>query len=381
MVKEKTTDKRFSNGGYNPELMDNTGQLTNWILEKDVEAVMEVSEAFYDGPFLCFRGSLKLNSEAAFTEIYRRAKGYGLTPFLARDKEGVILKFTVARAGTAPARIGLHLGLFLATVISTLIAGAVFVEEIPAARLLADPLLLIRGIPFSFTLLTILGLHELGHYVLSRRYGLPASLPFFIPAPTILGTLGAVIISRSPFTSRKSLFDVAIAGPLASFVLSIAAIIIGLQSSRLVEAVISEGSIGIGSSLLFSGLAYLRFSHIPEGYTFTIGSMAFAGWVGLLVTAINLFPLSQLDGGHITYALFGRKHRLITRVTLVVMFLLGVVFWPGWLVWVVLILLMGTRHAPPLDDLTPLDPARRRLGWVAFLILLLCFVPIPLQIL
>ncbi len=361
--------------------MNDTGQLTNWILEKDVEEVMEVSEAFYDGPFLCFRGRLKMDSEEAFAEVYRRAKNHGLSPFLSRDKEGVILKFTVTRAKTAPPRRGLHLGLFLATVISTLIAGAVFVEEISPARLLAHPGLLTRGVPFSFTLLIILGLHELGHYLVSRRYGLPASLPFFIPAPTILGTLGAVIISRSPFSSRKSLFDVAIAGPLASFILSVTAIAIGLQSSQLVKAAAGKGSIGVGSSLLFSGLAYLHFGLIPEGYTFTISSIAFAGWVGLLVTAINLFPLSQLDGGHITYALFGGKHRLITKVALVIMFLMGIVFWQGWLIWVFLILLMGTRHAPPLDDLTPLDPARRRLGWGAFIILVLCFVPIPMQVL
>ena len=359
--------------------MDNSGQLTNWILEKDVEEVMMVSEAFYDGPFLCFRGELKMDSEEAFAEIYRRAQHHGLTPFLSRDKEGIILKFTVRRAKKSPARTGLHLGLFLATVISTLIAGAVFLEDIPAARLLAHPGLLIRGVPFSFTLLVILGLHELGHYFTSRHYGQPASLPYFIPAPTILGTLGAVIVSRAPFASRKSLFDVAIAGPIASFILSVIAIIIGLQSAQLVKPAIIKGSIGIGSSLLFSALASLRFPHIPEGYTFTVGSVAFAGWVGLLVTAINLFPLSQLDGGHIAYALFGRKHRMITRAALVVMFLMGIVFWPGWLIWVFLILLMGTRHAPPLNDLTPLNPARRRLGWGAFLILALCFVPIPMQ--
>jgi membrane-associated protease RseP (regulator of RpoE activity) len=359
--------------------MSNPGQLTNWMLEKDVEEVMDVSEAFYDGPFLCFRGSLKMGSEDAFAVIHRRAKDHGLVPYLSREREGVILKFTVRRAKKSSPRIGLHLGLFLATVLSTLIAGAVFVEEIAPARLLAHPLLLARGVPFSFTLLIILGLHELGHYAVSRRYGLPASLPFFIPAPTILGTLGAVIVSRSPFTSRKSLFDVAVAGPLASFILSIIAVVIGLSGARLVQPVMSRGSIGIGSSLLFSGLAYLRFGHIPEGYTFTVGSMAFAGWVGLLVTAINLFPLSQLDGGHITYALFGTKHRTITRAALAVMFLMGVIFWPGWLIWVFLILMMGTRHAPPLDDLTPLDPARRLLGWAAYAILILCFVPVPMQ--
>ncbi len=250
--------------------------------------------------------------------------------------------------------------------------------------LLAHPLLILKGIPFSFTLLIILGLHEFSHYFVSKKHGIRTSLPYFIPFPNILGTMGAVIITRSPFPNRKSLFDVGIAGPLASFVLSIGAILLGFNEMTLVPAahylLRPEPGLYLGDSLLTTALFGLRYHQIPVGYEIFLGPLGFAGWVGLFVTALNLLPMGQLDGGHISYALFGRRHKLITGLVMILLVAFGLLFSsPIWLFIALLIVILGRRHAPPLDDITPLNPARVWLAVFAFLILVSCFIPVPIR--
>lgn len=351
---------------------------SEWALFHNVSEIMEVRSWGYEGPYLCFRGPLKMPAEEASRSITLKIKEYGLVPFLQSDAGGVVLKFVPARKEKHKTRPGLHIALFLITVVTTLFAW-VWINDNSLKDIIAHPGVLAKGIPFSFTLLVILGLHELSHYAVSKKYGLTVSLPYFIPFPNILGTMGAIIVSRSPFHDRKSLFDVGIAGPLASFFLSIIALIVGLQSSEIIRPVITSKTFLIGGSLLYNFICRLHFPNIPYGYTYSITPMMFAGWVGIFVTALNLIPMGQLDGGHISYALFGRRHGLITKVAMVVLLLIGIYYRSHlWIIIVLLITLLGHRHMPPLNDITPLNPGRIVLAGFAFLILVLCFIPVPI---
>jgi len=264
-----------------------------------------------------------------------------------------------------------NLLLFGLTVITTLFAGAVQsggnpFKDIASLRL---------GIPFSFTLLSILLFHEIAHYVAARVHGTASTLPYFIPAPTFLGTFGAIIRMKSPLADRKALIDVGIAGPLASFVFSIAAVSIGLFQSPIVSSV-PEGSLHLGNSIIFSGMVRLINGHIPEGYDIVLNPVAFAGWIGFFVTAMNLIPVAQLDGGHIAYALLGEKHVLAARVVILILLAFGFL-WLGWFVWVVLITGFGLKHPAPSDDISPVNRGRKLLGILAFGILIITFVPAP----
>ena len=357
--------------------MDNFKSL-DWRLYNDVSGIMNIRSWGYEGSFLCFHGRLKIPSAEAFRLILARAQGYDLLPFLESERGDVLLKLTPSRIKKRKDKPLIHLALFLITVASTLIAWA-WVDEYSLKEIISCPGVLLNGIPFSVSLLVILGLHELSHYAVSRRYGIKVSLPYFIPFPNILGTMGAVIVGRSPFPDRKSLFDVGIAGPLASFILSLIVLAIGLQSSQIIRPVFTSRTILIGSSFLYDLICRLKFPHVPYGYTYSITPMMFAGWVGLFVTALNLLPMGQLDGGHISYAIFGRKHTMITKWMMGVLAVFGLLFSsPFWIFIAVLIAILGTRHNPPLDDVTPLNPARVCLAVVAFLILVSCFIPVPI---
>ncbi len=267
-----------------------------------------------------------------------------------------------------------NLVLFLATIGTTLLAGALQRGVNPFKH----PQKLYLGIPFSFTILVILGVHELGHYFMSKKYKVKATLPYFIPVPPphILGTFGAIIKMRSPLPNRKSLFDIGIAGPLSGFMVALLAVIIGLNLSEIVEVPLGKEGLFVGSSLLFSFLTKLIVPSPPEGYSILLHPVAFAGWIGFLVTAINLFPIGQFDGGHIAYSLFGKKHKVIAKITFFFFLFLGF-FWIGWFLWAVLFLFFGLGHPSPLDDVTLLDKKRKKLGLIALLILILSFVPVP----
>ncbi len=345
---------------------------------------MEIASWYHDGPAVCFRGTLKTEPAAASRLMTARAREHGLRAFLQRDGEGAVFRFIPIGKSRREGRKGVHLLLFIATLFSTLLVGALM-SGLEPHDVLSRPLLILRGVPFSFTLLVILGFHEFSHYFVSRRYGIRTSLPYFIPFPNILGTMGAVIISRSPFTDRKSLFDIGIAGPLASFLLSVGAIFLGFSEISLVRTnlhLLRPGpELYLGDSLLTTAIYSLRYHAIPPGFTVSLGPISFAGWVGLFVTALNLLPMGQLDGGHISYALFGRRHELITKVVIILLALFGLLFSsPFWIFIAVLVAVLSPRHAPPLDDITPLNPGRVILGIIAFLILVLCFIPVPLRI-
>jgi membrane-associated protease RseP (regulator of RpoE activity) len=270
-----------------------------------------------------------------------------------------------------------HIVLFVLTFITTSMAGAFQVGADP----LSDPASIRAGFPFSVTLLSILLIHELGHYFLSKVHGVRATLPYFIPAPPILiGTFGAFIRMKSPPSSRRALFDVGAAGPWAGVIVAIPAVIIGLRLSEVRPLALHEGGLVLGDSFLFSFLTRLVLGTTPENATIMLHPVALAGWFGLFVTFLNLLPVGQLDGGHVTYALFGHGHRLVSRLFTIVIAVLGFLGWQGWFLWVVLLMLIGIDHPPTSDVRTPLDGRRRLAAWMTVGLFIVTFMAEPLVV-
>jgi membrane-associated protease RseP (regulator of RpoE activity) len=266
-----------------------------------------------------------------------------------------------------------HLVLFLATVLTTLVAGALQQGINP----LQSPGSLWRGIPFSLTLLMILGAHEFGHYFISRKHRIEVSLPYFIPAPSFIGTFGAFIRMKSPIMDRRILLDIGVAGPLAGMVVAVPALLVGLSLSQTVPATVA-GGIKLGSSLLFSFLAWIIQGPIPENRDLVLHPIAFSGWIGLLVTSLNLLPVGQLDGGHVAYAVLGPRQHVVAMVVVGFLLVLGLTGWVGWLVWVAILFVMGIHHPPVVYDWIPLDRKRRVIGWGTLGLFVATFTPVPL---
>jgi len=280
----------------------------------------------------------------------------------------------VSRARRVPV---VHIVLFVLTFITTSLAGAFQAGADP----LTDFGSIRAGFPFSVTLLSILLIHEMGHYVLSRLHGVRATLPYFIPGlPFFVGTFGAFIRMKSPPPSRRALFDVGAAGPWAGLLVAIPAVLLGLRLSEVRPQPSSDGGMLLGESLLFSLLSRLAIGPTAESATIILHPIAFAGWFGLFVTFLNLLPVGQLDGGHVAYALFGRWHRVISRLFVGVIAVLGVGGWEGWLLWVILLLMIGVDHPPTLDSTTPLDRPRRVGGWLTVVAFFLTFMPEPIKL-
>ena len=267
----------------------------------------------------------------------------------------------------------LNLALYVLTFLSTWFVGAYMNGNV------------VLGLAYAGTIMAILTAHEMGHYLMSRKHHVPATLPFFIPFPfpwlNPFGTLGAIIRMDSRMPNRRALFDVGVAGPLAGLVITIPALVLGLHWSQIQPLKnVPEGTLFLGESLLFKGLSYLVVGHIPQGFDLVLHPVAFAGWAGLFVTALNLLPIGQLDGGHVLYAMFGKRSNLVYKIMLAAFALIcALVYW-GWLLLILLLIWLGYRHPPPLDDFTPLDPKRRLLGAFTFLIFVISFTPAPFKI-
>jgi membrane-associated protease RseP (regulator of RpoE activity) len=281
-----------------------------------------------------------------------------------------------------------HIVLFLATIVTTTLVGASHYESY-ASDFGAHPVpydltaLLVRGLWYSGTILAILGCHELGHYFACRYYDVDASLPFFLPAPLPLtGTFGAFIRIREPIPSKRMLFDIGIAGPIAGFMVAVPALFIGLALSRVVVFPPDLDGLSLGEPLLFKLASWLLWGTTPEGYTINLHPIAFAAWFGLLATSLNLFPIGQLDGGHIAYAVLGRRS---SQLTLAMIGCAIVLTWfsTSWLVWTVLTIAMlfafGRHHPSTVDEDVPLDPRRKWLALFAVLMFILCFTPAPIE--
>jgi hypothetical protein len=373
-----------------------------------------------------YRGSLlKEDTVAAYDQLADAMRGYGIMPLFRKDaeKQTILLVPTLVVPGRSP-QIWVNVVLFIITIIGVMLTGV----DVPPSAMPANGSIpwaylfqhVLEGWPFALAMLGILFTHEMGHYIACRYYKVPATLPYFIPAPFLspLGTLGAFIMMRGIPKNKRVLFDVGVAGPLAGLVVTMPVLFLGLWLSHLGPV----GQPGAGTSGFLEGnsLFYLFAKYVmyhkllPEPVSMTglspvlywiryfltghpipyggldvqLHSVALAGWAGLLVTALNLVPVGTLDGGHVAYGLFGEKARRIFPIAIGV--LISLIFLPvlltfslssfnlSWLLWVFILFWLGNVRTTPLDDITELDPKRRALGFFVLFIFFLIFTPIPL---
>lgn len=272
----------------------------------------------------------------------------------------------------------LHIILFISTFLSTLLVGSLLISK--PEEVIHKPITILNGLPFSLTLMFMLLCHELSHYIASRRHKIKATLPYFIPAPTIFGTLGAFIKMKSPMTNRNALIDIGASGPITGFIVSVTASVIGLSMSDVVNVPHEAGGIVFGNSLLFSFIANIIFGDIPDSFYIMFHPVAYAGWIGFFVTSLNLIPIGQLDGGHIAYALLGERHQYLSKILIPILILLGFFLWEGWIIWAVLLLILGLRHPPVLLWETHLDRKRQFIAYVSAVIFIITFMPVPFRV-
>jgi membrane-associated protease RseP (regulator of RpoE activity) len=362
-----------------------------------------------------YRGQLRKDSEQAYDQLAAALLPYKITPLFREEQDQHLIILVEGVLDPAPSNPWVNLVLFILTVLSVLFAGTLYSYEGPAPQNdmeLISTLLrnLDQGIPFGASILAILLAHEFGHYLAARYHKSAVTLPYFIPFPlSYFGTMGAFIQLKAPPKNKRILHDIGLAGPLAGLVVTIPILLIGLWLSpvEVIDPVIPEGSGFIleGNSIFYLFAKYVIHGELlpaPQSfdglspvlywirYLFTgqpaplggrdvmMPPMAWAGWAGLLVTALNLIPAGQLDGGHALYVLFGRNARRALPVILISLTLLGLV-WSGWWLWVLLVFFLGQRHAEPLDQITKLDPRRKMIAISALVIFVLIFTPIPLQ--
>jgi membrane-associated protease RseP (regulator of RpoE activity) len=352
-----------------------------------VREIMNVALATEQGNVRIFRGRLRLSPSDAFAKL-KNAFSPQAIPLLQQDDSfgaQILLMPRAVEKATMEHRTQplVHWVLFLLTVLTTIWAGAAQ----QGVDLLREPERFSIGLPYALGILSILGVHEAGHYFMARRHGIQVTPPFFIPVPSSLGTFGAFIQMKSPTENRRALFDVAVAGPLAGLAIAIPALLIGLPSSSVtMEGAIPEtgspisgGATSVGSSLLLALIAKISIPEaLKQGCVLQLSPIAFAGWLGLIITALNLLPIGQLDGGHMARAMFGQRIGMtISTLAMWSLLLLALFVWPGLLTFAILVFFLAGRSVPPLNDLVPISPGRRRLGYVTFLILALILVPLP----
>ena len=377
------------------------GQTTIDGLRQHLVPLMEIEEYEIVRPpngLIAFRGHVHGNTGSAFDRISAAFERMGYTAMLRHTQDG--RHEVVAARGVEqgePSNPLVNLALFLATLATVLFIGAgnalQYAEQFEGVQISYDLLTILsnlhRGIPFAAALLGILLAHELSHYVVARRYGSPVSLPYFIPMPNLLGTMGAVITQKAPMRNRKALFDIGIAGPLGGLVVAIPLLFLGLSLSTVqapppgLDQALQEGN-----SLLYIGAKSLVFGEIlpSNGRDVWIHPVAFAAWAGLLVTMINLIPVGQLDGGHISYALLGHA-----AWTLGYVFIAAMLAWGGflllrgnqaggfWVLWGFMNIILNRKHPPPLDDVTALRGGRIAVGILMLVIFIVTFMPSPLR--
>jgi membrane-associated protease RseP (regulator of RpoE activity) len=362
-----------------------------------------------------FRGRFrKDDTEQAYDSLSDWLRPLNITP-LFRTKDGASHVILVPGVfDPKPSKVWINVVLFTLTVVSVFFTGMMYSYQGPTTggmNVILPHIIAAFGGALAFTaaLLSILLAHEFGHYFMARRHSTAATLPYFIPFPfSPFGTMGAVIVQKESHRNKRILLDIGLAGPLAGLVVAVPVLLIGLSLSTLDTIPLdASGSFFMeGNSILYLLAKYAVFGMwLPEPvsfgalsplsywvtYFFTgqpaplgavdvhLHPVAFAGWAGLLVTALNLIPAGQLDGGHIMHGLLGRKAAIFLPFILISLVLLGFV-WPGWWLWAFLIFFMGRAHAEPLDQVTPLDPRRKYLAFLALVIFVLVFTPIPLTI-
>jgi membrane-associated protease RseP (regulator of RpoE activity) len=355
---------------------------------------------------LVLRGRLLRPSHELFPRWLEtlNARGYTptLRPGLTDNPDDVVVRVLPGVAAKGTSRAWVNALLFVLTLLSTLFAGALYSDAVLDVRSPWDfisPPFLLSGLPFAATLLGILAAHEFGHYFAARYHKVAVTLPYFIPMPLTFGTLGAFIQLKEPVPDRRKLFDIGVAGPLAGLVLAVPLVFYGLATSPVRVPEFTQGAMVEGNSILYFAAKLLIFGKVlPNpltGEDVIMNQVCFAAWIGLLVTALNLLPVGQLDGGHTVFAMFGEKARYINRITVGVLAffaiaslapvqrllpVLGSVAYGGWFLWLFLILfLIGVQHPPALDDVTRLDRRRWWIGVLVIIIFILIFVPVPMR--
>ena len=361
------------------------------------------------GYFLRYRGMVLRDSVEAYDQLAEALRPYDITPLFRLEDGRQTVLLVRGTIHPKPSKVWVNILLFALTVLSVLFAGEYYSYNGPVptdtlGMILAVITHLWVGWPFAVSLLAILLAHEFGHYFVGRAHGAAVTLPYFIPLPfSPIGTMGAFIQMKSIPKNKRGLFDLAVAGPLAGLVVAIPVLLLGLSQSSLGIVTAAQGGGAEGNSLLYLMARFVVFGKLlpapvnlsglpllyhwisyffigkpsPVGSTDVfINQVAWAGWVGLLVTFLNLIPAGQLDGGHIIYAIFGKRVNRILPVILVITVLLGFL-WSGWWLWAFLIFLLGRSHAEPLDQITQLDPRRKALAVLMLVIFLLVLAPIP----
>lgn len=333
-----------------------------------------------------FRGQLTLDSEQAYEQLDTTFKELNVLPVFRQDNNQDVIYAIDGRPMPAEGGGWTALILFVITIFTVLMTGATMaLSQLQASDPQAIENInnifpeLWRGIPYAFSILLILGAHELGHYFMSRYHGVAASLPYFLPSPFgFFGTFGAAIRLREPMKNRKILFDIGVAGPLAGLVFAIPILFIGLATSP-VNTV--SGGLVEGNSIFYALAKIITFGRfLPSGgEDVFVNQLAWAGWTGLFVTGLNLIPLGQLDGGHVMYSLIGKKARRLYYPIVASLALIIYLTNPAFVVILLLLVFLGRVNAVPLDDITPLDPRRRLLAIFALAIFVLTFVPVPLS--
>jgi membrane-associated protease RseP (regulator of RpoE activity) len=388
-------------------------QINNELIDTLVTRVLSIEDITLGSdktPYLVrYRGRLRQDSETSYDQLSGWLKTYNLTPLFRWDEDRHVILIIPGMPKPNPSNPTINLIMAILTIISVLFAGATFntLNGLPADPIQAVLAIITQGWPFAVSLLAILGCHEFGHYLVGRYHGVHVTLPYFIPMPfSQIGTMGAFINMKEPPKNRKVLLDIGIAGPLAGLVVAIPVLLYGLSTSHITRLELPPGQMiqMEGNSVLYllskfavfgqllpapatyAGLNpllyWLRyfFTASPSplgGFDVNLGQVAWAGWIGLLVTAMNLIPAGQLDGGHVLYVLFGRKKaRNLLPIVLGALVLLGI-FWMGWWLWAGLIFLLGRSYAEPLDQITPLDNRRKALAVIGLIVFLLTFSPVP----
>ncbi|UCH72478.1 MAG: site-2 protease family protein [Thermoplasmatales archaeon] len=335
--------------------------------------------------FFCTIDEETLEKNFDSLRISLSEKGY--LPMLRYEKGEHIL-YVFRKPKRKEKSIWINIALLIATIITTILTGSILhigETDIWSLSNITDIFafknIIIGAALFAFPLMSILFVHEMGHYYISKKHGISTSLPYFMPIPPIIpgfniGTFGALIASRDAMPDKKALFDVGMAGPLTGFMVAVPVTIIGILSADIVPIIpisdLPTGETAIGFSLLIEILIN-SIKEIPNGFTISINPIFFAGWVGLLITSINLLPAGQLDGGHIFRAIFGEKQKYIGWVAVLIL------IFTGWLFFAfIIIFMMGASHPPPLNDKTEIGMKRKILFVVALIMLILCFIPFPI---
>ncbi len=404
-------------------------------LIRQVMRIEDVTAGRADQDFIVrYRGRIiNPDTAAAYDQLSETLAPHNLTPLFRRDGSQHAILLVPGLPKPTPDNTRINLVMFLLTLVSLLVTGGflAFGETIPAGLGAVIIGIVTQGWPFALSMMAILGSHEMGHYLMGRRHKVHVTLPYFIPMPypfSPFGTLGAFINMKEIPKNRRQLLDIGAAGPLAGLIVAIPVLLIGLSLSPVTSlppqdiicpptaitdifATPSPECLAPpaleGSSILYLLLKYLSKGELlpaPVTYTtppllhwlqylftghpvpfggrdVTLHPVAWAGWAGLLVTAMNLIPAGQLDGGHVLFVLLGgQKMKKVVRIILIGLVGLGL-FWPGWWLWAALIFFLGRAHAEPLDQITPLDGRRKALAVLMVIVFLLVFVPVPLMLL